>query len=195
MIIWINGPFGIGKSHTAYELSRRIKGAFLYDPENAGFFVQRQIPAWRTVNDFQDSRAWRSFTYEHLHEIDAPDHVIIAPMTIVKKEYYDEIIGRLKTDHEVFHFSLMASKYTIEKRLAKRGDKNAWNFKQIDRCIEGLEDPVFEEKINTDELDLYGVVECIGAKTGLALKKDGRSKLRKKIDRGMTTLKNIRIMR
>lgn len=36
MIIWINGAFGSGKTQTAYELCRRMRGAYVYDPENAG---------------------------------------------------------------------------------------------------------------------------------------------------------------
>jgi hypothetical protein len=194
MIIWINGPFGIGKSHTAYELVGRIENSFLYNPEKVGFVLQKQLPIWKSVNDFQDSKAWRSYNYEHLHEIDASDQVIIVPMTVIKKEYYDEIIGKLKMDHTVFHFSLMASKATIEKRLTKRGDRRSWNFRQIDRCAEGLKDPLFEEKIDTETHDLYDVVEYIGKRVGLELKEDKRSKLKKKIDRGIITLKNINIL-
>ena len=39
MIIWINGAFGSGKTQAAYELCRRMRGAYVYDPENAGCFI------------------------------------------------------------------------------------------------------------------------------------------------------------
>ena len=40
MIIWLNGAFGAGKTQTAYELHRRLPGSYVYDPENAGFFMR-----------------------------------------------------------------------------------------------------------------------------------------------------------
>ena len=39
MIIWINGAFGAGKTQAAYELRRRAENAYVYDPENAGYFI------------------------------------------------------------------------------------------------------------------------------------------------------------
>lgn len=47
MIIWLNGAFGAGKTQTAYELRRRLPGSYVYDPENAGFFIRDNLPpAW-----------------------------------------------------------------------------------------------------------------------------------------------------
>lgn len=45
MIIWINGAFGVGKSHTSYELVRRLRNAFLFDPEQVGFFLRKYLPS------------------------------------------------------------------------------------------------------------------------------------------------------
>ena len=55
MIIWINGAFGSGKTTTAIEIERRLKNSFLYDPENIGYFLRRNMPKeiW-AVDDFQD---------------------------------------------------------------------------------------------------------------------------------------------
>ncbi|MGG2461054.1 hypothetical protein ACO0M4_14735 [Streptomyces sp. RGM 3693] len=33
MLLWINGPFGGGKTQTAHELQRRLPGSVLCDPE------------------------------------------------------------------------------------------------------------------------------------------------------------------
>jgi adenylylsulfate kinase-like enzyme len=32
MLLWINGPFGGGKTATAYELNRRLPGSVVCDP-------------------------------------------------------------------------------------------------------------------------------------------------------------------
>ncbi len=45
MIIWINGAFGSGKTQTAYELHRRLDGSYVYDPENAGYFIRKNLPS------------------------------------------------------------------------------------------------------------------------------------------------------
>ncbi len=43
MIIWINGAFGSGKTQTAFELKRHLQDAFVYDPENIGYFIRENI--------------------------------------------------------------------------------------------------------------------------------------------------------
>jgi hypothetical protein len=35
MLLWINGPFGGGKTATAHELNRRLPGSAVCDPELA----------------------------------------------------------------------------------------------------------------------------------------------------------------
>ena len=44
MIIWINGAFGSGKTTCANILQKQLPNAFLYDPEQAGFFIRNQLP-------------------------------------------------------------------------------------------------------------------------------------------------------
>jgi tRNA A37 N6-isopentenylltransferase MiaA len=33
MLLWLNGPFGGGKTQTAHELQRRLPGSIVCDPE------------------------------------------------------------------------------------------------------------------------------------------------------------------
>lgn len=64
MIVWINGAFGVGKTQTAFELHRRIKNSFVYDPENLGFFISKNIPASiKNKEDFQDYEVWRELDF------------------------------------------------------------------------------------------------------------------------------------
>ena len=44
MLLWINGPFGGGKTQTAYELQRRLPGSVVCDPEHLGFGLHRMLP-------------------------------------------------------------------------------------------------------------------------------------------------------
>ena len=62
MLLWLNGAFGAGKTSVAEALCRRLPGAFLYDPENAGQFLRQNLPGslcpWE---NFQDDPLWRQF--------------------------------------------------------------------------------------------------------------------------------------
>jgi hypothetical protein len=58
MLIWINGPFGVGKTATAYELNRRLPGSAVCDPAHVGFGMRRMLPPSLRGN-FQDILAWR----------------------------------------------------------------------------------------------------------------------------------------
>src|SRR6218665_2609279 len=124
MIIWINGAFGVGKSHTSYELVRRAQNTFLFDPERVGFFLRKYLPATNQYDDFQNLPLWRVQVLEDLLYCEKQGVVTIVPMTIVDDEIFDFIIGGLKANGvEVRHFALLATKATVEKRLIKRGDR------------------------------------------------------------------------
>lgn len=194
MIIWLNGAFGAGKTQTAYELHRRLKGAYVYDPENMGYFIQNNIPTEIGEADFQDFPMWRSFNLVMLDHIASHyEGDVIVPMTITNREYFDQIIGGLSKKHEVRHFILWASKETLLKRLASRFEgSKSWGAQQIDRCLGAFEKDIAEHKIYTDDLTVYEVVDEIAALSGVTLVKDCRNKFQKRLDRLITQCKHIR---
>lgn len=196
MIIWINGAFGSGKTQTAHELHRRIPHSFVYDPENLGFYIRKNIPKEIKRADFQDYPIWRDGNYEMLKQIDHEyDGVIIVPMTIVNREYFQEIVGKLRADNiMVNHFVLSATKETLEKRLRSRGErKNSWPARQIDRCIKAFEDEIFHQRIDTDHMSIERVVETIASLSDIKLLPDNRNKFKKRLDRVGVQLKQLRI--
>jgi hypothetical protein len=195
MIIWINGAFGAGKSQTAYELHRRLPGSFIYDPERIGYFLQANMPAAIKQGDFQQYPMWREFNYTmlmHLYKEWAGP--LIVPMTIVDLPIFAEIVGRLRDEGAVVnHFALMAQPDTLIKRLRSRGDgRHSWPAQQIQRCTSGLSDEAFRQHIDTDSLAIEQVVETIGSSLNLDLLSDKRGALKKKTDRIVTQLKQIR---
>ena len=80
MLLWINGPFGGGKTQTAHEIQRRLEGSVICDPEHVGFGLHRMTPA-PLRGDFQDLPAWRQGVFEVLDRALA-EHtgVVIAPI-------------------------------------------------------------------------------------------------------------------
>ncbi|WP_343745683.1 tunicamycin resistance protein [Chitinophaga sp.] len=193
MIIWINGAFGVGKTHTSYELCRRIDNGFLFDPEKVGYFLRENLPRAKEYDDFQYLPLWRRQVLENLIYCEEKQVITIVPMTIIDDEIFDFIIGGLRRQGvDVRHFSLMAGKETIEKRLTRRGDKNAWNFKQVDRCLSALIKPKYNMHIDTDKYSIDEVVELIADNVQLTLSTGRLKGVLKGINRIRTTLKNIR---
>lgn len=81
MLVWINGPFGGGKTQTAYEIHRRIAGSVICDPELLGFGLHRMMPAGLR-GDFQDLAAWRHGVFEVLDlTLKGSTGPVIVPMT------------------------------------------------------------------------------------------------------------------
>lgn len=195
MIVWINGAFGSGKTQTAAEIHRRTAHSFVYDPENAGYFIRKNIPPHLRHSDFQDDPLWREFNYSMLKRLDREfDGVIIAPMTIVNPQYFDEIVGRLREDGVVLrHFALCASDETLRRRLRKRGERNgSWAAQQIERCIAGLADEKFRHHVDTENKSISENAEEIASLSHIELLPDHRSKARKTFDRWVTQVKHIR---
>jgi hypothetical protein len=58
VIIWLNGPFGIGKTTTAHACLRRLPQAVLFDPEPFGTALRHTVESVETVTDLQDLRGW-----------------------------------------------------------------------------------------------------------------------------------------
>lgn len=194
MIIWINGAFGSGKTQVAYELHRCIENSYVYDPENIGFFIRDNVPITLKNEDFQDYLLWRTFNFDMLSYIaENYDGVIIVPMTVTNKQYYDEIIEKLSKVIVVKHFILYAEKETILKRLGKRFEtKNSWAAQQINRCIEAFSTSITQIKIRTDKMTIYDVVQEIAKQCNITLLDDNRSKFKKILDRIIVQCKHIR---
>jgi hypothetical protein len=195
MIVWINGAFGAGKTQASWELHRRLPHSYVFDPENAGYYIRNNLPRGTAKDDFQDYPMWRDINYAMLKQMQSEfDGTIIVPMTVVNPDYFDEIVGRLRRDGaEVKHYALCASRDVLLARLRSRFDgQHSWPAQQIDRCIEGLSSEVFREHLDTDRLSTTEVVERIAELAGLKLLPDRRGAIRKALGRAATQIRHIR---
>ena len=164
MIIWLNGPFGVGKSTLANLLHQEIPDSILYDPELLGDFFQENLPKAVCPEDFQDYPIWRQTTVQIIRDLATKTgQVIIVPMTVFKKEYCQEIIEQgLIEDMCVQHYILVAEKETILDRLNKRTqENNNWALKHLDNCLQAFEDQIPGQKIDTDGLTVDKIAEIV----------------------------------
>ncbi|MBT2369030.1 ATP-binding protein [Streptomyces sp. ISL-10] len=199
MLVWINGPFGGGKTQTAYELRRRLRGSVVCDPEHVGFGLHRMTPP-ALRNDFQDLAAWRQGVYEVLDlALRGHDGVVIAPMTLVEPAYFEQIVGRLRNEagHDVRHFALLAERETVLRRLRERGlwrgpKRESFAAQRLDDCLERLRDPRFGEHIHTDRLSVPQVADRIARSAGLRLAPNTDGPLRHRLREVWTGVRHIR---
>jgi AAA domain len=198
VLIWINGPFGGGKTATAHELHCRLPDSVVSDPEHLGFGLHRMLPP-ALREDFQDLAAWRQGVYEildlALRRYDGP---VIVPMTLVDIHYFAEIVGRLRDDgHEVRHFALLANPTTVLRRLNKRGlwpglKRESWAVARLDDCLKRLNEAEFAEHINTDHRTVSQVADAIASSVGLPITPDTDGPLRAQLRRYAASLRHIR---
>jgi hypothetical protein len=208
MLLWINGPFGGGKTQTAHELQRRLPGSVICDPEEVGFGLHRMTPPLLR-GDFQDLPAWRQGVYEVLDLVLTKHNgTVIAPMTVAEPAYFRETVGRLRErGHDVQHFALLADRDTVLERLRERGFGHAvqlvagkdaplrWESFAVSKlglCLERLREAEFSEHVWTDRLTIPQVADRIAASAGLTLAPNTDSALRGRLRRAWTGAKHIR---
>ncbi|MER7517332.1 AAA family ATPase [Streptomyces sp. NPDC126499] len=200
MLLWLNGPFGGGKTQTAYELRRRLPGSVVCDPEHVGFGLHRSLPPGLR-GDFQDLAAWRQGVYEVLDlALRRHDGPVIAPMTVVEPAYFAETVGRLRQTHgdeRVRHFALLAERETVLRRLSERGlgrglKRESFAVRKLDGCLERLAAPEFAHHIRTDALTVPQVADRIAHLAGLRIAPDTDGPLRHRLRRIRVGLSHIR---
>ncbi|MEU7054910.1 AAA family ATPase [Streptomyces sp. NPDC046197] len=208
MLLWINGPFGGGKTQTAHEMQRRLPGSVLCDPEHAGFGLHRMLPP-ELRGDFQDLAAWRQGVVEVLDlTLSRHDGVVIAPMTVTDSGCFAETVGRLRElGHDVRHFTLLAERETVLRRLRERGfghllqyvggrnaglGRETWAVRQLDHCLERLREPEFAEHLWTDHSTVPKTADRIAVLAGLTLRPNREGPLRSRLRQARIGLRHIR---
>jgi hypothetical protein len=92
VIIFLNGPFGVGKTTTAHLLGERIPHAMVYDPEVIGSCVRYLVRAVEQADDYQDHVLWRILTVEIARLLrETYGRALVVPMTVTRYDYYDFI--------------------------------------------------------------------------------------------------------
>ncbi len=200
MLIWINGAFGAGKTHTAFELHRRLPNAHVADPELLGFALNRTLPPGARA-DFQDLPPWRSGVVDILQRTEsAHDGPVLVPMTIVRDDYFDEIVGDLRSRGlDVRHYALIASPDTLRTRLSRRIAfirsglrRESWAVAQIPRCVAALAQDRYATHVDTDHRTTDEVVEWIADDAGLTLTQPRLSPWRHQLRRLHVGVQHIR---
>jgi hypothetical protein len=198
VLLWINGPCGVGKKTTASELNRRLPGSVVCAPGAVGLAMHRMLPP--TVRRrWQDIPAWRHSVLELLRlTLAGHDGPVIAPATLVNYDHFQEIIGSLRDDgFAVHHFALLAEPATVVRRLRARSlglepRTQPWETEVLGGWLEQLRRPEFAQHVQTDHKTVAQVADIIAGSAGLAITPSTDGPVRSWLHRYATTVRHIR---
>jgi len=199
VLLWINGPSGVGKTATAFELNRRLPGSVVCDPAHVGFGMRRMLPPSLRRSFWQEIPAWRRSVLELLR-MTLAEHggPVIVPMTLVNSDHFQEIIGSLRDDGvPLHHFALLAEPTTVVRRLRARSlgrepRTQPWEVDVLDGWLEQLRRPEFAQHVHTDHRTVAQVADIISGSAGLTIQPSTDGPVRAWLHRYATTARHIR---
>lgn len=118
MMIWINGPFGVGKTTAGKSVVAAQPAFRLFDPEAVGYMLMHSMKD-QTFDDFQDLPAWRALVPAAAFEIrrHTGQH-LVAVQTVLRQDYWAELKASfLGLDDLVVHIVLDADEATLRNRI------------------------------------------------------------------------------
>lgn len=117
-VVWINGPFGVGKSTALLHLVAQRPLWHPYDPEWVGAMLKANLHGIELA-DFQDLTAWRTLVPQvaaHVATITGKD--IAAAQTVTERTYWSEIKAGMADRHlGVFHVALDCDDASLRARI------------------------------------------------------------------------------
>lgn len=134
MIIWISGPYGVGKSTLAEAMAAKMKNVLIFDAEEVGNAVRENYPDCPYGYIFEDYPLWGEFCYMLLKDVHEKFHKdILVPMTLLRKSSYS-IIERLLRDGIDTRLVVLEASYQIvhDRILARGEEEGCW-------CMENIE--------------------------------------------------------
>jgi len=140
MILFINGPFGVGKTSATRVLVEETPDAMLYDPEVIGSILRRVLGPIKKVDDFQDYALWRELVVAVARVLRAASaRTLVVPMTVWRREYFDPIAAGLRrVDPDLRCFRLTASERELARRISSDSeDREAygWRVSHVEVCL------------------------------------------------------------
>jgi hypothetical protein len=165
VILWLNGPFGVGKSSAVAELVRRDPQIRIFNPERWGSVCKRTVGLVKP-GDFQDLPAWRHGTIRGVVRRSRGTGVVVVPMTLLDAGYAVEILDGIRSrGRAVLHVTLHASTPTLRERIKHDQDDPGardWRVDQLSR-YEAVAASLAERGpvIDTDDLGAAEVASAL----------------------------------
>lgn len=157
MIIWIDGPFGAGKTTLATRLCEKRSDLLVLDPEEIGYVV-KTVVAMPPSGNYQDLPFWRRLTVQAIAEL--RDHYpqdIAVPMTLLNPAHRDEIFSAVRSiDSSFIHFYLNVDREILCERIvgqsmhpdeSRNEQIRTWRLAQVESCLSAKASLTHETRI------------------------------------------------
>ncbi len=195
VLIWLNGPNGVGKTQVAFDLHRRLPGSFVCDPEHLVTGLRRMLPEMKLRTDPHGVPLWRYGVRDVLGAaLPATAGAVITPMTVFDPDGLAEIIGPLRAaGHAVHHVTLLASRDVLLRRRRSRLETTRGSAaRQLDRVLDAFQAPEFARHLSTDGMPIGAVADDIACHAGLTLEPDVNGLVKRRVRRIGVQLRHVR---
>ncbi|MFJ4125989.1 AAA family ATPase [[Kitasatospora] papulosa] len=121
MIVWLNGPFGGGKSILSAALAGALDGAVVADPEEVGDLLRRPLGGHRLLTrDYQELPPWREVTLALVTGLARyTGGPVLVPMSVLDRARTERLLGSLRASGlSVHHLILHTAPEVLHQRIA-----------------------------------------------------------------------------
>ena len=129
-IIWLNGPFGAGKSSAARALRWRLPDSVVVNPEIPGWIIRRTIGRVRR-GDYQERWAWRAITVFMLIQAQRFGDPVIVPMSVLSPSRMAGLLHDLRSRRAIVHHIVLdvSGDVLAERIRAETADHSAMEWR------------------------------------------------------------------
>ena len=157
MILFISGPFGVGKTSVVKVIVEKTPNAMVCYPEVIGSALRGVLGPVKKVNDSQYYALWRKLVVVVARMLRAASaRTLVIPMTVWRRDYLDPILAGLhRIGLGLTRFRLTAAESELTLRILSDSEDTGayrWRMSHAEVYLRVSRDPAFGVEVPTDGL-------------------------------------------